>query len=95
VATRDTPKAERQKVEKPPKGQVVEVAPGNGKEDPNAEYLAESSNASKKETRAKEQTAFYRNAMPQRISPQPAKETGADPVDRATEAGNKGSGGVD
>ena len=30
-------------------------------------------NAVKKETRAKEQTAFYKNAMPQRTAPQVAR----------------------
>jgi TonB family protein len=80
------------KPEPVPKGQVVDVAPGNGEEDPNAKYLAESSNRVKKETKAKEQTAFYRNAMPRRTTATPNEGTGADAVDKAQLAGNNGLG---
>lgn len=93
-AQRDRP--EQKKVEKKPPptppGQVVAVAPGNGQEDPNAKYAAETSNKVKKETRAKEQTAFYRNAMPQRTSNKPNEGNGSDSVDKAQVSGNNGIG---
>lgn len=78
-----------------PKGQVVDVAPGNGEVDPNAKYLAESNNATKKETRAKEQTAFYRNAMPKRTSSQRIDGDGTDVADKAQRSGNLGIGDDD
>ncbi len=93
--TRKEP-AEKKKPEEPvdpkPKGQVVDVAPGNNEVDPNAKYLAESSNATKKESRAKEQTPFYRNAAPKRTSPNPNEGSGRDAVDKAQAAGNHGLG---
>src|SRR5262249_12112486 len=59
------PKKEEKKPEKAPNGQVVDVAPGNNQEAPDAKYLAEHDNKVDKESRAKNQTPFYRNAMPQ------------------------------
>jgi TonB family protein len=47
-----------------PRGQVVDVAPGNNRESENAKYLAETSNTVKKETRAREQTPVYSRATP-------------------------------
>ncbi|MFN0061800.1 MAG: cell envelope integrity protein TolA [Myxococcaceae bacterium] len=55
----------------PPKGQVVAVQPGNREESPDAKYLAETSNTVKRETRARETTPHYRNAMPRETSPNP------------------------
>jgi TonB family protein len=78
-----------------PPGQVVDVAPGNAKVDPEAKYLAESNNAVKKETKAKEQTPFYRNAAPNRTSPTPQEGKGSDVVDRPQIAGNNGAGDDD
>jgi TonB family protein len=68
---------------------VVDVAPGNGQEDPNAKYLAESSNKVSKQTRAKDQTPNYRNAMPKRTSPTPQNGTGQE---TAKVSGNEGAG---
>lgn len=55
-------------VEKPeplhPKGQVVDVAPGNDQLSPDAKYLAMTDNKVTKETRAKEQTNRYSRATP-------------------------------
>jgi TonB family protein len=94
--SRREPKPPTPKKEKPPdtkpQGQVVDVAPGNNQVDPNAKYLAESNNTAKKESRAKEQTAFYRNAAPKRTSPQPHEGNGTDAVDKAQVAGNNGIG---
>lgn len=85
-------KPEKKEPEKHPKGQVVDVAPGNKQEDPNAKYLAESANKTAKETRAKEQTAFYRNAMPNRTSTTPTEGDGTDQVEKAQVGGNEGIG---
>ncbi len=90
-AKREQPKKEKP-AEKHPKGQVVDVAPGNKQEDPNAKYLAEDANKIQKETRAKEQTAFYRNAMPRRTSTTPTEGEGVDTVEKAQVGGNNGMG---
>jgi TonB family protein len=82
------------KPEQRPKGQVVDVAPGNREEDPNAKYLAESSNRAKKETRSKETTPDYRNAMPRRTQPTPSEGTGTT-ESRQQVAGNDGLGADD
>jgi TonB family protein len=95
LAKNQTPVPEKKKKDESdpkPKGQVVDVAPGNNEVDPNAKYLAESNNATKKESKAKEQTAFYRNAMPKRTSPNPHEGDGSDAVDKAQAAGNHGIG---
>ena len=47
-----------------PKGQVVDVAPGNNQRSPDAKYLAMTDNRVLKETRAKEQTNKYSVATP-------------------------------
>lgn len=75
-----------------PKGQIVDVAPGNGEVDPNAKFVAETSNKALKETRAKEQTAFYRNAMPRHTSSQIIEGNGSDAAERAQQQGNSGLG---
>jgi TonB family protein len=64
-----------------PRGQVVDVAPGNGQVDPASKYLAETSNRVSKETRAREQTAVYRQAAPKNVAPL------APPVARGQAAG--------
>jgi TonB family protein len=84
-------KVEKKQPEQAP-GQVVAVAPGNNQEDPNAKFAAESSNKVQKQTKAKEQTAFYRNAMPQRTSNTPQDGNGTDSTDKAQVAGNNGIG---
>ena len=45
-----------------PKGQVVDVAPGNDQRSPDAKYLAMTDNRVTKETRAKDQTSRYSRA---------------------------------
>ncbi|MBZ4399927.1 TonB family protein [Myxococcus sp. MISCRS1] len=87
-------KPEEKKPETRPQGQVVDLAPGNEQEAPDAKYLAEHNNRVDKETRAREQTPFYRNAMPQRTAPQ--KQDGADVEPTAPRiAGNNGMGNDD
>ncbi|MFY1825449.1 energy transducer TonB family protein [Myxococcus fulvus] len=87
-------KPEEKKPETRPEGQVVDLAPGNEQEAPDAKYLAEHNNRVDKETRAREQTPFYRNAMPQRTAPQ--KQDGADVEPTAPRiAGNNGMGNDD
>jgi TonB family protein len=96
AARADAPKAEeKKKPEVMPEGQIVDVAPGNGQEDPTAKYLAESSNKVQKETRSKDQTAFYRNAMPRRTSTTPQDGSGTDAIDKPQVAGNNGLGNDD
>jgi TonB family protein len=86
------PKKEEKKPDPVPKGQVVDVAPGNGEESPDAKYLAESSNRTDKERRSRDQTAFYRNAMPRKTSNAPQQNRGRDEVDKPQIAGNQGLG---
>jgi TonB family protein len=83
-------KKEEKKANPKPEGQVVAVAPGNNEEDPNAKYLAESANKVKKETRAKDTTAFYRNAMPQRTVQKKQEGEGQDQTDAISLGGNRG-----
>ena len=65
TADRPEKKKEEKTPEKMPDGQVVATPKGNDQVDPKAKYVSESNNVAKKETRAKEQTAFYRNATNQ------------------------------
>ena len=81
---------EKRKPEARPQGQVVDVAPGNNQEAPDAKYLAESANKVSKETHAKDQTAFYRNAMPQRTATHAQQGNGS--AEKAQLAGNNGLG---
>jgi TonB family protein len=83
---------EKKKDEKRPEGQVVDVAKGNDQKAPDTEYLAEHNNKVDKETRAREQTPFYRNAMPQRTAPQQREGEGAAQVEQPKIAGNNGTG---
>ena len=83
-------KKEEKKPNPKPDGQVVAVAPGNKEEDPNARYLAESANKVKKETRAKDTTAFYRNAMAQRTVQKKQEGEGQDHTDDISLGGNRG-----
>jgi TonB family protein len=77
-----------------PKGRVVDVAPGNGQvPDEDAQFLAESNNRVDKETRSKDATPFYKNAMPRPSSPvKPSDGQGHDVVDKQVVAGNGGKG---
>src|SRR5512140_2269394 len=87
----DVPEEVKKPEEKPPPGgQVVAVAPGNELEDPNAKFLAERSNRVDKQTVARDRTAFYKNAMPQRTSPTPSPGPGM--ADATARAGNLGHG---
>jgi TonB family protein len=85
-------KKEEKKVEKRPDGQVVDVARGNDQKAPDAKYLAERDNKVEKETRAKDQTPFYRNAMPQQTARQSREGSNASPVEQPSLAGNNGVG---
>ncbi len=85
-------KKEEKKDEKRPNGQVVAVEQGNEQKAPDAKYVAESDNKVEKETRAREQTPFYRNAKPQRTSPQAQQTPGQDSVEKPQVAGNGGLG---
>ena len=96
LASKAKDRPEKKKVEKKvpeqAPGQVVDVAPGNGEVAPDAKFASETNNTVKKETRAKEQTAFYRNAMPQRTSTKAIDTKGTDPVEAAIVSGNNGVG---
>jgi TonB family protein len=77
--------------DKNPKGQVVDVAPGNDQPPPDdAKYLAEHNNKVEHETKSKEQTPFYRNAMPHRTTTSPTPQTGHDAAERQMSKGNGG-----
>lgn len=86
---------EKKKPEEMPKGQIVDTPKGNDQVDPNAKYISESNNVAKKETRAKEQTAFYRNAMNQRTAPQKVDGNGSSEAEKAQVSGNNGIGDDD
>lgn len=88
-------KEEKKPEEKNPKGQVVDVAPGNDQESPDAKYLAEHNNTTQKETRARDQTPFYKNAMPQRTAPQEQKGQPQEQVQSPRISGNNGMGADD
>ncbi|HSP80116.1 MAG TPA: TonB family protein [Myxococcaceae bacterium] len=88
-------KKKEKKPEKRPDGQVVDVAPGNDQEAPDAKYLAERDNQVEKETRAREQTPFYRNAMPQRTARQVREGSGTSQEEAPHLAGNQGLGSDD
>jgi TonB family protein len=92
---RDEKKPEEKKPEEMPKGQIVDVAKGNDKVDPNAKFIAETNNQVTHETRAKEQTANYRNAAPQRTAPRRVDGNGTDVADNAQKSGTLGVGDDD
>ncbi len=89
---RQQEKKEEKKEERRPDGQVVDVERGNDQKAPDAKYLAERDNKVEKESRAREQTPFYRNAMPQRTAPQSREGTGQESVEKPKVAGNNGLG---
>ena len=87
------PEEEKKKAaEQKPEGQIVDVAPGNNQQDPDSKFIAETSNKVAKQTKAKEQTAFYKNAAPRRTDPKPQDGNGTDAVEKAQLAGNNGIG---
>src|SRR4051812_8293323 len=86
---------EKKKDEKKPDGQVVDVAKGNEEKAPDAKYLAEHDNKVQKETKAREQTPFYRNAMPQQTAPQAREGAGHESQEQAKQVGNNGIGADD
>lgn len=88
-------KEEKKKPEKAPDGQVVDVAPGNKQEAPDAKYLAEHDNKVEKETRAKDQTPFYKNAMPRTTARQSREGSGQSEEQAAQLSGNNGQGADD
>ena len=80
------------KDQKNPRGQVVDVAPGNEQESPDAKYLAEKNNRVEKESKARDQTPFYRNAMPRQTATEERKTTGKDDAAQLVVQGNNGTG---
>mgnify|MGYP001215872481 CR=1 FL=1 len=64
---------EEKKPERPP-GQVVETAPGNGEEAPDAKLAAETSNRVEKETIARDRAPGQKVTMPQRTTTQKVEE---------------------
>ncbi len=88
-------KKEEKQPEKMPDGQVVATPRGNDQVDPKAKYVSESNNVAKKETRAKEQTAFYRNATNQRTAPQKVEGNGTSEAEKPQVKGNNGMGDDD
>jgi TonB family protein len=95
IVKSDAPKREEKKPEKAPEGQIVDVPRGNDQVDPNSKYVAETNNVAKKETKAKEQSPFYRNAMPQRTAPQKVDGNGTAQAEKAQVSGNNGMGDDD
>ncbi|OJH38006.1 energy transducer TonB [Cystobacter ferrugineus] len=89
------PKKEEKKPEKRPDGQVVDVAPGNRQEAPDAKYLAEHDNKVQKETRAREQTAHYKTAQPQTTAREARQGSGVSEEQAGHVAGNNGRGADD
>jgi TonB family protein len=85
-------KKEERKPDKNPNGQVVDVAPGNNQQAPDAKYLAEHDNKVNKETRSREQTPFYKNAMPQTTARQTRTGEGKGDEAAGHVAGNNGRG---
>jgi TonB family protein len=59
-----------------PKGQVVDVAPGNNRVAADAKYLAETNNQVQRETRAREQTSTWSRATPKN-TPNPTAQPAA------------------
>ncbi|WP_414640932.1 TonB family protein [Archangium sp.] len=92
MARQPDKKPEEKKPEKRPDGQVVDVAPGNNQEAPDAKYLAENNNKVEKETRAREQTPFYRNAMPKTTARDAREGSGQSEEQEGRIAGNNGLG---
>ena len=95
LAQKPEPKKDVPPPEKMPDGQIVDVAPGNAQVDPKAKYIAETNNVAQKETRAREQSASYRNAMPQRTAPQKIDGNGTAQAQKAQVSGNNGIGDDD
>jgi TonB family protein len=81
-----------QKPEQRPQGQVVAVAPGNEQKPLDTKYLAEKNNRVEKEQKARVQTPFYRNAMPQQTAEAQRVELGHDAAAQAQLSGNGGAG---
>lgn len=96
---RKPPEPEKKKEPEPmPRGRVVDVAPGNDqKPDDDAKFLAESNNRVEKETRSRETSPFYKNAMPRPSTTVKPSETptGSDAVEEKVIAGNDGKGDED
>lgn len=85
-------KEKKREPEPTPEGQVVDVAPGNNQQAEDARFLAPTANKVEQETRAKQQTAFYRNAAPQRTRRTERNYEGTDQVDLPMQLGNGGLG---
>lgn len=81
------PLEEKEPEREAPEGQVVDVAPGNREESKDARFLAPTANRVDRETRARETTPFYRNAMPRTTHPRPQPQV-ASPPSPAIESGS-------
>jgi len=67
--------------------------PGQRPEDPNAAFVSERlTNKVQKQTKAKETSPFYRNAMPKRTSSNPQEGNGSDSVDKRRSRATTASG---
>ncbi len=95
TANQTQKKKEEKPPEKMPEGQVVATPKGNDQVDPKAKYVSESNNVAQKETRAREQTAFYRNATNQRTAPQKVEGNGTSEAQKPQAKGNNGMGDDD
>ena len=73
-----------------PEGSGGRRGPRQRQESPDAKFLAEKNNRVDKETKAKEQTAFYRNAMPRRTATKERNTTGKDSASQIVVQGNGG-----
>lgn len=80
---------------KKPQGQVVAVAPGNDEAPRDSRFLSEHNNTVKKETRARETTSQYRNAMPRRTTTTPVPKVGPQIAEVPKASGNNGRGNDD
>lgn len=85
------PKAEAAREEKP-RGQVVQVAPGNRQRPDDSSFLAETHNRVDRQTRSTDEGELAPRVSAQRTSPSPSQTQGQDPVAAAESAGNDGSG---
>lgn len=77
-----------------PKGQVVDVAPGNDRVPQDSKYLAETNNTVQRETRAREQTSKYSVAAPKN-APNPERAPAAKGVTPRTVTPPPEKSGID
>jgi TonB family protein len=88
-------KEEEKEEKKRPDGQVVDIGRGNDQKPQDSQYLSERDNKVEKETRARETTPFYRNAMPQQTAPRSRDGSSGGEAEQPKLAGNNGVGSDD